>query len=110
MEKGCKKVVCAYEEGAEVVTGVWEDGRLGSMRGTREGAHAYGFVAWGEKGVRQSGISTQYIYRELLKAMIRMFETGKPPIPPEVTLEIVGFIAAALKSREQGGSWVDLDL
>jgi len=110
MGGGCARLSCAYTEGAEVVTGVWKDGRLGTMRGTREGAHSYGFVAWGEKGVKQSGISTQYIYRELLEAMIRMFETGVPPISPEVTLEIVAFIVAALKSREENGSWVDLDL
>jgi len=110
MGKGCAKVSCAYTEGGEVVTGIWEDGRIGVMRGTRAGSHSYGFVAWGEKSVKQSGISTQYIYRELLKQMIKMFETGQPPIDPMVTLEIVAFIIGAIESRNRDSAWVDMDL
>jgi len=110
MDKGCKQVSCAYTEGGEVVTGIWEDGRLGVMRGTRAGSHSYGFVAWGEESVRQSGISTEYIYRELVKEMVKMFETGQPPIDPAVTVEIVAFIVGAIESREKDGAWVDLDV
>ncbi|MFO7947429.1 MAG: Gfo/Idh/MocA family oxidoreductase [Armatimonadota bacterium] len=110
MGGGCEKVSCAYTEGAEVVTGMWEDGRLGTMRGTREGSHSYGFVAWGENSVKTSGISTEYIYRELLKAIIDMFETGEPPIDPAITLEIVAFINGAIDSKENDGAWVELDL
>jgi hypothetical protein len=93
-----------------VVTGFWGDERLGVMRGTRAGAHSYGFTVWGDKGVKQSGISTQFIYRELCKEIVKMFETGETPIDPLITLEIVAFIDAAIKSREQNGAWVDLDL
>ncbi len=110
MGKGCKRLSCAYTEDGEVVTGVWGDNRIGTMRGTRAGKHAYGFAAWGEKGVRQSGISTQYIYRELVGEMVRMFRTGTPPIEPEVTLEIVAFIQAAIDSRNQNGAWVEPNL
>ncbi len=110
LEKGCRKVSCAYTEGSEVVTGLWEDDRIGVMRGTRAGAHSYGYTAWGEKAVRQSGISTKYIYRELCKEIVKMFETGEPPIDPEITLELVAFIVGAIKSREMNGAWVDLDL
>ncbi len=111
MDKGCEKVSCAYTEGAEVVTGIWGDGRIGVMRGTRPpGAHSYGFTVWGENSIRQSGISTQYIYRELLKQIVQMFETGEVPIDPQVTLEIVGFMTAAIESRKNDGAWVELDL
>ena len=108
MGKGCARVSCAYTPGGEVATGVWADERVGVMRGTRAGAHSYGFTAWGEKAVRQSGISTQYIYRELVKRIVQMFETGEPPLDPAVTLEIVAFIAGAMRSRQQGGAWVEL--
>ncbi|HCV26472.1 MAG TPA: oxidoreductase [Candidatus Latescibacteria bacterium] len=110
MGQGCTKLSCAYTEGGEVVTGFWGDERLGVMRGTRAGAHSYGFTVWGDKGVKQSGISTQFIYRELCKEIVKMFETGETPIDPLITLEIVAFIDAAIKSREQNGAWVDLDL
>ncbi len=110
MGQGCTKLSCAYTEGGEVVTGFWGDERLGVMRGTRAGAHSYGFTVWGDKGVKQSGMSTQFIYRELCKEIVKMFETGETPIDPLITLEIVAFIDAAIKSREQNGAWVDLDL
>ncbi len=110
MGAGCTRLSCAYTEGGEVVTGFWEGDRLGVMRGTRAGAHSYGFTVWGDKGVKQSGISTQYIYRELCKEIVKMFATGKTPIDPLVTLEIVAFIDAAIKSKEQDGAWVDIDL
>ncbi len=106
---GCERLACAYTDAAEVVTGLWQDGRLGVMRGTRAGSHAYGFCAWGEKAVRQSGISTKYIYRELCERIVDMFASGEPPIDPLVTLEIVAFINAAIESRRRGGEWVELD-
>lgn len=103
MGRGCKSVTCTFTEGGEVVTGLWRDGRVGSLRGTRAGAHAYGFTVWGEKGVKSSGINAAYIYRELLKQMVCMFATNEPPLDIEESVEIVSFIVAALKSAENGG-------
>ena len=57
-----------------------------------------------------TGRNTQYICRELLTEMVQMFKTGKPPIDPAVTLEIVAFIVAALASRTREGAWVTLGL
>ncbi|MBM3473966.1 MAG: gfo/Idh/MocA family oxidoreductase [Armatimonadetes bacterium] len=108
MGRGCKSVTCTFTEGGEVVTGLWEDGRVASLRGTRAGAHAYGFTVWGEKGVKSSPIDASYIYRELLKRMVRMFETNEAPLDIEETVEIVAFIAAALRSAQQGGAPVAL--
>lgn len=110
MGTGCQSVWTVFTEGAEVTTGLWKDGRIGTMRGTRAGAHAYGFVAWGEKGVRQSPINAAYIYRELLKRIVQMFQTGKAPLDPAETIEVVAFQVAALKSAHNGGQRVDLDL
>lgn len=103
MGPGCEKVWCASQQGADKVVGQWKDGRIGTVRGIREGASGYGVTAFGEKKVQQIGISTQYIYRELLKHVVAMFQTGKPPIPVSETLEIVGFIEAAYLSAKAGG-------
>ncbi len=109
MGAGCQKVSCAFDEAiGEVNTAMWDDGRIGVMRGTRSGAHAYGFAAWGEKAVRTSGINTAYIYRELCKQQVQLFQTGKPPIDINETLEIVAFMDAALESRNNDGAWVEL--
>ena len=108
MGPGCKRITCLNAPGVEVTSGLWADGRIGSIRGIRDGASAYGFTLFGSKGVATQGVSTQYIYRELLKQIVAMFETRRPPIDPRETLEIVAFIEAARKSGDSGGTPVDI--
>jgi virulence factor len=103
MGPGCTRVTCQSDPGAEVATGVWADGRIASVRGLRAGKHDYGFTAFGEKGVKAEGVGTKYIYRELLKKIVGMFETRQVPIDPRETLEIVAFIESARLSAEGGG-------
>jgi predicted dehydrogenase len=108
MGRGCRRVSCLNAAGAEVTSGLWADGRIGTIRGIRDGNQAYGFTLFGAKGVATHGVSTQYIYRELLKQIVKMFETRQPPIDPRETLEIVAFIAAAKQSGDSGGAPVEL--
>ncbi len=108
MGPGCKSVCCVFSEDAEVTSGLWRDGRIGTVRGTRKGAHAYHFIAWGEKGVRASAIDTGHIYHELLKRVVRMFETRQAPLDVAESIEIVSFIEAARRSAETGGAPVAL--
>ena len=104
MGPGCESVWCAFTEGAEVVTGLWADGRLGTLRGTRAGKHAYGFSVWGEKDVRHCTINVAYIYREVLKRIVEMVQTGEAPVPIEETVEIVKFMEAAIASKQNDGA------
>jgi hypothetical protein len=104
MGPGCKRLTCLSEPGADLVSGVWGDGRIGSIRGIRAGAREYGFTLFGEKDVATQGVSTQYIYRELLKRIVSLFQTRQLPIDPRETLEIVAFIEAAGKSGDAGGA------
>jgi predicted dehydrogenase len=109
MGPGCQSVQCVSTEGTDVVTGLWKDGRIGTMRGTRQGAHSYGFTAFCEKSVQTSTINAGYIYRELLKRIVKMFETGKPPIDISETIEIMAFIEAANLSAKEGGKKISLN-
>jgi virulence factor len=110
MGPGCKRLTDLSEPGGEVVTGEWSDGRVASVRGIRKGRADYGFTIFGEKAVATQGVSTKYIYRELLQQIVKMFETRELPIEPRETLEIVAFIEAARTSADQGGSAVELKL
>jgi len=103
MGPGCEGVWCVSTEGADAVIGRWADGRLGTLRGTRAGSHSYGFTAFCEKGVHPVTIDARYIYRELLKRVVTLFETGESPLPIGQTLEIVAFIEAAKRSADAGG-------
>ncbi len=103
MGPGCTRLTCLSQPGADVVSGIWGDGRIGSIRGIRSGAREYGFTLFGEKDVVTRGVSTRFIYRELLKRIVSFFETRQSPIEPRETLEIVAFIEAAKRSGDAGG-------
>lgn len=104
MGPGCRRVTCTHEKGADVVTGHWADGRLGSVRGIREGKADYGALVFTDKGVRPLAIGMRYAYRDLLREIVRMFETKKAPVDVAVTVEIVAFIEAANKSAANHGA------
>ncbi len=105
---GCRTIRCTLEEGTEVVVGRWADGRLGTVRGTRRGPYALGFTAFCERQVIARAIDARFCYRELLKAVVGMFETGRWLLPPEELLESVAFQEAALRSAQRGGEEVPL--
>jgi hypothetical protein len=104
MGPGCRRVTCIHEEGADVVTGQWQDGRLAGVRGIRAGKSDYGFLAFTKSGVQSVALDTRFIYRELLKKIVEFFETGKAPVDIGVTIEIVAFIEAAFKSGNNHGA------
>ena len=108
MGPGCETVRCAFEEGVEVVTGRWKGGRVGTVRGIRAGSQGFGFTAFCEKRVVPAAMSTQYIYRDLLREIVGMFTTGKAPLDIAETIEIVAFIEAALRSSKESGAEIRL--
>ncbi len=103
MGPGCETVGAISNDDVDVVTGRWKDGRIGTMRGLRKGTQGYGFTAYCEKSIVRTSINASYIYRELLKQIVQMFETGKPPIDISESVEIVAFIEAAAKSAVNDG-------
>jgi predicted dehydrogenase len=104
MGPGCRRVTCTHEKGTDMVTGQWKDGRLGSVRGLRAGREDYGALVFTDKAVRPLAIGTAYIYRDLLKAIVKMFETKTAPLDIAVSVEIVAFIEAANKSAANHGA------
>ena len=103
MGPGCERVTCLHEKDADVVTGHWRDGRIGCVRGIRAGRADYGCVVFAEKSIDNIPVGAGLIYRELLKQIVKFFETRRPPVDPHTTLEIVGFIEAAFKSGNNHG-------
>ena len=106
MGTGCKKVVRVNTEGTDLVVGTWEDGRIGTFRGTRTGKHNYGGTAFGEKGELCMGPYESY--KPLLVEIAKFFETGKVPVSPSETIEICAFMEAADESKAKGGAAIDL--
>jgi len=104
MGPGCERVTCLHEQDTDLVSAKWKDGRLASIRGFRSGKAAYGCIAFAEQGIQAISIETTYTSRELLKRIVQMFATQKAPLDIHVTLEIIAFIEAALKSGKNHGA------
>jgi hypothetical protein len=94
-------------ESTELVTGVWNDGRLGTFRGVRKGPYKYGGTVFGTKGNKLVGDNGGY--EPLLVEIVKFFKTGKPPVSADETLEIYAFMEAADESKRLGGKPVTVE-
>ena len=106
MGDGCDSVARTSSDSTDVVVGVWNDGRIGSFRGTRAGPGGYGGTVFGEKGQASTGGNEGYT--NLVKQIALYFESRQPPVTPQETIEIYGFMSAADKSKENQGTPVKI--
>lgn len=102
MGTGAEEVTRTYSEGAEIITGRWKDGRIGTVR-TLKPYGDFGAVAFYEKGVGQSPAKTTFSYVDLVRNFVKFFQDGVPPVDNNETLEMFAFMDAAQRSREAGG-------
>ena len=105
---GCEQVTRIKTDSGDTVVGRWKDGRIGTMRGLIQGRQDYGAVAFGMKAVLATPVPMRSDYRGLLVEIVKFFQTGVPPVPPEETLEIIAFMEAAELSKTRGGTPVTL--
>lgn len=103
MGPGCVSVSRTYTEGADVIVGLWNDGRTGTVRAIRDGRSGSGAIAYGAKEIKMSDSRGGNAYAELLKRIVEFFRSGEPPVPNDETLEIFAFMDAALRSKDKGG-------
>jgi hypothetical protein len=106
MGTGCESVVRVQAGDADVLTGVWHGGRVGTYRGLRRHKEEFGAVAFGTKGIATSTKSDDY--QDLCQAIGKFFKTHQPPVAPEETIEILTLMEAADESEQQGGKPVPL--
>ena len=103
---GCQTVVRTHTDNTDVVTGVWSDGRVGTLRGLRNQKTPHKVIVFGTKAVaEQQGGGN---YAPLVREVMKFFQTGVPPVSPEETVEMFAFMEAADESKRQGGSPVKI--
>jgi len=110
MGVGCTEVQAMRSETEDVLVGRWKDGRLGVMRAMnycKKGA-CYGGMIFPYKGkpVEMGGYEG---YKKLLMAILKYFETGVVPFPPEESVEIYAFMEAGAESVRRGGKPVTIE-
>jgi hypothetical protein len=108
MGTGCVSVKRGKtEDGKDMVTGTWPDGRTGIFRQENgKDRKGYGGKAVGEKG--EIEIGKYEGYDVLLYAIIECFRTGKVPVTAEETIELYAFMEAADESKRRGGAEVTI--
>ncbi len=106
MGTGCETVTRVQATDADVLTGVWSDGRVGTYRGIKRHKEEFGAVAFGTQAIvaatRPDG------YEELCQEIGKFFKTRQPPVTAGETIEIFAFMEAADESKRQGGKPVSL--
>jgi predicted dehydrogenase len=107
MGTGCQTVSRTHTDGTELVVGVWSGGRIGTFRGLREEHFDYGATVFGSKGITSS--SGYGGYEPLVVEIVKFFQTGKPPVSSQETIELFAFMEAADESKRQGGKPVTIE-
>ena len=109
MGPGCESVTRTAGADADVIVGRWKDGRIGTVNAVRPYSD-YGAIAFrGRESIESHPKPAQATdYRPLVVEIVKFFETGKPPVPNEETLEIFAFMDAAQRSKAQSGASMPL--
>jgi hypothetical protein len=102
MGTGCRTVTRFQTEDTEFCVGLWEGGRIGTVRGLRSSEHSYGGTVFAEKKIEYLPMGSSY--DPLVKAIARFFATGRPPVPQDETIEIYAFMSAADLSKVRNGA------
>ncbi len=108
MGTGCQFLQNMRTDQGEVAVGLWPGGRIGAVRGVREGQGGFGFTAHYKNGHRTAIIEGASFYTGMLNAIVRMFETRKPPIDYAEIREIMAFVEAVERSTQNHGNRVVL--
>ncbi len=107
MGRGVKSVTRSFTPDNDVITGIWEDGKIGVVYGIRNSKTAYKVMAFGtDKIVEQTRGGD---YTPMLHEVVQFFRTGKSPVTLEETIEIYAFMEAADESKRRGGAPVSVD-
>ena len=111
MGKGCRSVQTFHTEKMDVMVGLWNDGRIGTLRGNRTGANTFGCVITTDQATKAGVVSGEVpFYAILLKKVIPFFQTGISPIDLSESLEIIAFLEAACQSLASGGKRFAIEL
>jgi predicted dehydrogenase len=97
MGPGVAEVHVTHQEAYDLVTGTWDDGRIGTIRGTRKPHWAFGGTLHTKEtaipfAVPEDGVP---FYAPLLREILNFATTGISPIENGQSLEIIRFLEEA---------------
>lgn len=104
MGTGCREVRTVLTDCTSAVTMRWDDGRIATLRGRRDGFGSYGITVHRKDDTRSADLaqSSRHYIAGLAEVIVGGLAKGESPVPHEEMLEIVRIIEAANQSRETG--------
>jgi Oxidoreductase family, NAD-binding Rossmann fold len=98
-----QQVTRTYTPGADVITGIWRDGRVGTVRANRPYS-TFGAIVFHENE-NEPTLNSNFEpgYSPLLREIVKFMRSGVPPVSNDETLKIYEFMDAAQQSRQHGG-------
>lgn len=106
MGPGVKSVTRTHTPDNDVITGTWNDGKVGVVYGVRNSKAGYKVTAFGTKKIVEQ--KTGGNYTPMLREVVQFFRTREGPVSMEETIEIYAFMEAADESKRRGGVPVSL--
>lgn len=101
MGVGCETVVRTHTADTDVVTGVWNDGRVATVRGNRKTSYAFGITEFGSEAVVVGEQAEGY--EGLVNTILEFYRTGIAPVSHAESIEVLTFMEAADESKRRGG-------
>jgi Oxidoreductase family, NAD-binding Rossmann fold len=106
---GCTEVSRISSPDSDVITGRWQDGRLGTVHLQRPYGKYGAVVYLKDKSLNANpDISSSYV--PLVKEIVKFMETKTAPVPNNETLEMFEFMDAAQRSLAEHGASVKLHI
>lgn len=107
MGTGCESVSRTATTNTDVATGVWSDGRVGTLRGLRNASTPHKVIVFGTKAVAEQQKGSDD-YAPLVAEIMKFFQTKIAPVPNLETVEIYAFMEAADESKRKDGKSVKI--
>lgn len=106
MGTGCESVSVVKNDGVDIVTFVYKDGRMATLRGSRDCHSAFGGVIHRKGGAEYVNLSApgKPYYAGMLEAVMATLPKGKSDIAAEDSIEITRMLEAANEARDSGKS------
>jgi len=108
MGTGCESVVRSASQDSDVITGTWSGGRIGTLVGLRTAKTPNKVIVFGSKDVAEQKPGSGG-YAALVREIIKFFQTGRPPVLAEETIEMFAFMEAADESKRAGGKPININ-
>ena len=104
---GCQAVSQLTSADSDTLTGIWNDGRQGTIHLQRPYGK-YGAVVFHRDKSVETKLDVEVSYLPLVKQIVAFMQTKTPPVANDVTLEMFAFMDAAQRSQAARGTLTPL--